>query len=64
MRSKNEQPKTSLRPYDESMWERYHIYDNMPYTWDSDFEKHLKSVSGNIIKGYRYQIKEPYEIKH
>ena len=56
----------SLRPYDDSMWDRYSMYDNMPYVWDSDLnvEKIFNRVSGNLIIAYRCKIKEPYEIKH
>lgn len=53
-----------LRPYDDSMWEHFHLYDNMPYTWNSDLEKHIALVSGNLIKGYRCNItEEPLLIK-
>lgn len=53
-----------VKPYEETMWDHYTLYDNMPYEWDTDNEKHLTYESGNIIKGYRCQTKEPYEIKH
>lgn len=55
-----------VRPYDDSMWERYSIYDNMPYVWDADLNAmHIfTTVSGNLIKSYRCKILEPYEIKH
>ncbi|TAH73781.1 MAG: hypothetical protein EWM47_02290 [Anaerolineaceae bacterium] len=53
-----------LKPYDETMWDYFSLYDNMPYVWNADNEKRLTLESGNIIKGYRCQIKEPYEIKH
>lgn len=52
------------RPFDESMWDQFILYDNMPYTWSPDNEMHLTLESGNVIKGYRCRIQEPYEIKH
>lgn len=56
----------SLRPYDDSMWDRYSMYDNIPYVWDSDLnvEKKFTRVSGNLIKSYRCKLKETFEIKH
>lgn len=53
-----------LKPYDENMWDYLSLYDNMPYEWDMNNERRLTLVSGNVIKGYRCKIKEPYEIKH
>lgn len=53
-----------LKPYDEAMWDYFALYDNMPYVWNADSERNLTLRSGNIIKGYRCKIKEPYEIKH
>lgn len=55
-----------MKPYDETMWEHWAMYDNMPYIWDPDLnvDKIFKSFSGNIIKAYRIQVVEPYEIKH
>lgn len=53
-----------LKPYDENTIHHITLYDNMPYEWDTDNEKRLTLVSGNIIKGYRCKIKEPYKIKH
>lgn len=53
-----------LKPYNESIWEQFSYYDELPYVWNSDSEKHLRLVSGNMIKGYRCQIKGSYEIKH
>jgi hypothetical protein len=55
-----------MKPYDESMWEKWAMYDNMPYMWDPDLnvEKIFKCISGNIIKSYRFQLDEPYKIKH
>ncbi|MBP1754495.1 MAG: hypothetical protein H6Q59_893 [Firmicutes bacterium] len=64
--TKNSLNTTKTKPYDESMWERWAMYDNMPYIWDPDLnvEKSLRSISGNIIKSYRIQMDEPFEIKH
>ena len=53
-----------LRPYNENVWEFSTLYDNMPYEWDTNNERCITLVSGNIIKGYRCKITEPYEIKY
>lgn len=58
-----------LKPYDDSMWDHFNIYDNIydniPYRWDSNCEKRLTLVSGNLIKSYNCTIKkQPYVIKH
>lgn len=58
---------TPVKPYDDSMWDQWTMYDNMPYVWDPDLntEKKFALESGNIIKGYRIQMKgEPYELKY
>ena len=57
---------TPVKPYDDSMWDQWTMYDMMPYVWDSDLnaEKKYAKVSGNIIKAYRCQMQEPYELKH
>lgn len=57
---------TPVKPYDDSLWDSYSIYDNMPYIWDPDLnvDKIFKRISGNIIKAYRCQIIEPFEVKH
>lgn len=52
------------KPYDDNIWNRFTLYDNMPYVWDADSVRQLKLVSGNVIKGYRCRMKESYEIKH
>lgn len=54
------------RPYDDSLWDQNSMYDRMPYVWDPglNVEKIYARVSGNIIKAYRCQIKEPFEVKH
>lgn len=64
MNSQNDLPSNPTRPYDESMWDHFYMYDKVPYSWDSDYEKHLRLESGNVIKAYRCKIQEPYEIKH
>ncbi len=55
-----------MKPYDELIWEHWSMYDAMPYVWDPDLnvEKVFQFNSGNIIKAYRFQLDEPYEIKH
>ena len=53
-----------LKPYDESKWESFNLYDNMTFVWDSEMEKHHALESGNVIKGYRCKVDEPYEIRH
>lgn len=55
---------SSLKPYDETMWDYFPLYDNMPYEWNMENEKSIRLVSGNVIKGYRCKLKEPYQIKH
>lgn len=56
----------SMKPYDETMWENWSMYDNVPYVRDLNLrsENNLAMESGNIIKGYRCVMKEPYEVKH
>jgi len=52
-----------LKPYDDSMWDHFDFYDNMPYRWDSDEEKRITPISGNLIKSYRcIIINDPYVI--
>lgn len=55
-----------LKPYDDSMWDCWGMYENMPYMWDPglNYDRRLTAVSGNIIKSYRCLIKEPYEVKN
>jgi hypothetical protein len=57
---------THMKPYDNSSWERWSMYDNMPYVWDPDLnvERVFKYITGNVIKGYRCNINESIEIKH
>lgn len=64
MTKNNKQPLLPMKPYDDSVNEFFPLYDNMPFEWDTDCEKHLTLVSGNVIKSYRYKIKEPYRIQH
>lgn len=67
MVNKMDKYSTPIRPYDDSMWDHWTMYDNMPYVWDPDLntEKKFVLVSGNVIKGYRVQMKdEPYELKY
>lgn len=55
-----------VSPYDDSLWDRNSMYDNLPFHWDPDLNvlKNFTLVSGNMIKSYRCLIKEPYELKH
>jgi len=64
--TKKEKIGTSVRPYDDSMWDRNSMYDRMPYVWDPDLnvEKVFRKVTGNIIKAYRCKIEEPIEVKY
>lgn len=66
MEVKKEERTAPVNPYDESMWDRWNMYDNMPYIWDPDLcdARRLAAESGNIIKSYRCLIKEPFEVKH
>ncbi|HWT74576.1 MAG TPA: hypothetical protein VN258_07630 [Mobilitalea sp.] len=66
MDTKKEKIGTSVRPYDDSMWDRNSMYDRMPYVWDPDLnvEKVFRKVTGNIIKAYRCKIEEPIEVKY
>lgn len=60
----NKQLLLPIKPYDDTAHETFPLYDDMPYEWDSDCEKHLTLISGNIIKGYRCKIKELYTIQN
>lgn len=55
-----------MKPYDEMQWERWSMYDTMPYVWnpDSNADNALKYISGNVIKCYHLLTDKPYEIKH
>jgi hypothetical protein len=55
-----------VKPYDDSLWDRYSMYDMMPYVWDPDLnvEKVFTKVTGKVIKACRCKIIEPYEVKH
>lgn len=66
MKAKNEMNKPPVRPYDDSMWDRYSLYDMMPYVWDPDLnvEKVFVKVTGNIIKGYRCKTIETFEVNN
>ena len=66
METKKSKTSTSLKPYDDSIWDQWNMYDNMPYVWDKDLCPYNCIIENNhnIIKFYRYQIKEPYEVKH
>lgn len=66
MNTKKEAKKPPVKPYDDSMWDRYSMYDMMPYVWDPDLnvERIFRRVTGNIIKGYRCKLEETIEVKH
>jgi hypothetical protein len=55
-----------MNSYDDMMWEQWSMYDKMPYKWDPDLniDRVFRCISGNVIKYYRFQLDEPYEIKH
>ncbi len=66
MNPMNEKREVPTKAYDDSMWDRNSIYDKMPYVRDPDLnvEQIFTKVTGNIIKSYRCQTKETYEVKH
>lgn len=66
MEFKKSKAPAPYKPYDNSIWDQWNMYDNMPYLWDKDLCPYNSIIekSKNIIKFYRYQIDEPYEIKH
>lgn len=66
MNTKKDMKTAPLKPYDDSMWDHWSIYDNVPYVRDLDLRTNinLSRVSGNVIKSYRCRIKEPYEVKN
>ncbi len=66
MDTRKEKKAAPVKAYDDSMWDRWSMYDKMPYIWDPDLnvEHIFTRISGNIIKSYRCQIKDPFEVKH
>ena len=64
MDSKSVKRQTNERPFDDSIFEHYSMYDNMPYQWDPDLnvEKSFRRETGNLIKGYRCRLQEPFEL--
>lgn len=66
MESVNKTGTPQVSPYDDSAWEHYSMYDNMPYVWDPDLNAMniFTIVTGNLIKSYRCVMKDPLEIKH
>lgn len=52
--------------YVKDEYEHWTIYDKIPYVRDKELcnESNITKVSGNIIKAYRYLLKDTYEIKH
>ncbi len=55
-----------VKPFDDSIWDRWSMYDNMPYVWDTDLSYYNRYAleSGNVIKASRCLMKEPYEVKN
>lgn len=66
MKHTHENDKAQVSPYDDSIWDRMAMYDNMPYVWDPDLnvEKVFTPVTGNVIKSARCKTDKPYEVKH
>jgi hypothetical protein len=66
MDTKKNKESVPVKPYDDSMWDRYAMYDKIPYVWNSDLtiDKTFQVYSGNIIKYYQYQMQESIEVKH
>jgi len=64
--TKTDKKHIAVRPYDDSMWDSYSMYDRMPFVWDPDMnvEKLFRTVTGNIIKAYRCKTIDPIEVKH
>lgn len=55
---------THVRPYDDSMWDQWIIYDKKSYQRDSDVCCDISRISGNLIKSSRCHMKDPYELKY
>lgn len=57
---------TSWKPSEDVKNNYWTIYDKIPYVRDKELcnESNIVKVSGNIIKAYRYLLKDTYEIKH
>ena len=66
MDDKKEENNPPLKPYDDTIWEDWSLYDNMPYVWNHDLStgNTLSYESGNLIKAYRYKLQDPYELKY
>jgi hypothetical protein len=62
--SKSAKKHKTEKPFDDSAFDRYSMYDNMPYEWDTDLniEKVFRMETGNLIKGYRCKLEEPLEL--
>lgn len=61
----NKDKKSSpVKPYDDSIWDHWLIYEDITYTRDNDLCDYLSLNSGNVIKFYRCLIKESYELKN
>lgn len=64
MDSKAAKKHTNARPFDDSAFDRYSMYDKMPYQWDPDLnvERVFRRETGNLIKGYRCKLEEPLKL--
>ncbi|HHV13662.1 MAG TPA: hypothetical protein GXX75_25680 [Clostridiales bacterium] len=65
MDSKPTMQYTRERLFDDPEFDRFSLYDNMPYQWDTDsnIDKIFRKETGNLIKGYRCKMDEPVELK-
>ncbi len=57
--------KAQSAPYDDSLLDRHSMYDDIPYTMDSDLnsDKIFKLISGNVIKAYRCKMIDALEVR-
>lgn len=61
----NNQNIPSNKPYDDSLWDCWTIYDKVEYVQNKDdCHNYQKIVSGNIVKYYRCAMKDAYEVNH
>ncbi len=66
MDRKKGQKTAPVRPYNDTIWDRWSLYDDIPYVQDKSIcsAENIAIISGNIVKAYRCLIKEPYKINH
>lgn len=64
--NKTEKQSHSVRPYVDSQWEDWTMYNNIPYHFDEDLyhDKKIQLYSGNIIKHQRCQMIDTLELKY